>query len=457
MKTTMPKHAVQSVVLPFLGIACLVSGCVAIPMGKETYTTKYDTGLRRAAGEPAKTYDCAPALESGDEHRRTLSVGLVGEVTAEQPQEQTFKTVTVEKHKRLAIGLFPKSAQTTYRPKGSLTPIPSGMYYVGDGRYSTYGNPSSVPTGAKGGGSLLTGLTLGLVANPISLLVGIFGPFENDRHFLGSAESSKSVYRTRDTVNTSVTYKSDDLDLLLKFSPADRERIGAWTFHENDTHPHNTFWNGFDAQWVGVVKYCNYFVRKGDDVVGTEAAAPRVEKTPRTVLGPYRVTLSLPELGFRKTAAVQPGDTKAVFNLPEAANGRPSASGTVSFQPPPDGWGQIRNPDDKAMLSRAMEREWPVTVALPAPRLTGGETNARQEASANYRIEGVDPVNGGIIVRVRLEDTSKTFEVHRAVRPEILRIFREQFASEANPGRQERVQWKAKDDGRLLIYKVSFE
>lgn len=456
-----------------LAAAVLGSGCVVIPMGSETYRHEYPSDVRPTSDPPTTTCEVRPTVAEGDENRRTAAIGLCGETKIEQPMAQHHKAVSVRKEKRLSVGIFPTAPRRNrfFRPEGSLTPMPGTMYYQGDGRYST-SNTGYPGSGALGGGMALTALTLGVVANPISLLAELFGPFEKDLHFLGGTKDSESSFtETRGTIRattTTMTYDSGDIDLLLKFPMPEREAIGAWTFHEDDAHPHNTFWHGFEAQWVGVCKYCNYFVKDEGEVPKTIPAAPRVEIRKTTVAGPFGVALSLPSLGFEQTADVGPGKTAATFYLLDVANGDSFANGTVRFLPPPGGLAAVRDENARAILELAMEKEWPVTVALPAPRLdkvagageakTDGGGSARP-AGAPYQISSIGQTDDGkgLVVRVAVNDLSRTLDIDRAVRPEVRRMFREQFASGENADRRETVRMEVPDGGKAIVYTVTFE
>ena len=308
---------------------------------------------------------------------------------------------------------------------------------------------------------MLTYLTLGLVSTPISMVSEIFGPYEKDLHHLGSAEAGKSTQAYGRTITSTTSYSSTDLDLLRKFPMADREKIGAWTFHEDDAHPHNTFWHGFEAQWIGVYKYCTYVVKDGG-ISKRTSVAPKVETSRRTVRGPYTATLSLPTLGYRETVAVEPGKTNAVFRLLDAANGDATAKGTIHYAFPVEGEKAVVNADDREILKLAAKREWPVTVALPAPRAERvadvSPAPAVAKSPAHYKVKSIErPESGGLIVRVSVDDTAKTFEVDREVQPEIRRMFREQFATGDNANRREKLGMELADGGRTLVYMVVFE
>lgn len=448
-------------ILSFTTVALLGAGCVAIPAGRETYTTEYPFAIRATWDSPTKQYDPDIAVVDGDKDFHSASIALKGKVTSTQPREQQYKTVTVEKKKRLAIGLFPQLAQRTFRPKGSLEPV-GDLINNGNGKYSTYPTNSMEPHyQSESGGFLLNFFTFGLVSTPISMFAEIFGPYEKDSHFLGSSLQTTSVSQSGNRVTTSKTYSSTDLDLLCKFPMSEREKIGAWTWHEDDTHPHNSFWHGFEAQWFGVYKYCNYFVKGSSEVTRRASVDPEVTTSSRTVSGPYTATLILPALGYRETVAVEPGAKEATFNLLVAANGEATASGTIRYSLPDDGDKSVKNADDREILKLATVREWPVTVNLPAPRperiATPGAAPADAVSDA-YRVASIENLDGGgLVVRVAVKDAAKAQEADRAVQPEIRRMFREQFATGDNANRRENLKKETADGGKTLVYTVVFE
>ena len=433
----------------------LISGCVAIPMGTEKYTTEYPSVIRATWDLPEKTYEPEPSVVAGDAENRTVAVGLRGTVVSEQAREQHYEKVTVEKRKRMAFGLFPGCAEPVFRPKQAMVPQ-GGMTYYGDGKY---GNDGSRGSFAKASGSCMGGLLF--LDTPVALLYGPFAPYEKSYHYMGRLIGSK---RSGNTVNN--TFSKEDVDALLKFPPADREKIGAWTYHENDRHPHNTFWNGFDqTALVGFDKYCYYLVHGPEKAEKKTPVAPAVTKAVRTVSGHYMVTLRLPTLGYEQTVALEAGEKEAVFNLEGAANGEATAEGTLRYAFGAEGPEGVRNSEDRALLEQAVKREWPVTVLLPvrgrradSAQGPGGGTGQKGGSGAAYRIAGIGhgAEGEGLVVRVAVEDTTKTLAILRRVRPEIEQLVREDFAARHPDVPAEAVRTVigqgTEEDGRILVY-----
>lgn len=456
-------------------LAALMFGCVAIPVGKQTFTAEFK-GPVRPAEEPA-TKEYGPSVAVSKDSANAVRIGLAGRVVASQPQRQHWQSVTVAKQKVVAFGLAPQAAQHLWHPKKALDVAPG--YHDGHGNYS-----SSVPkggAGGKSGGALLTQCTLGLLSTPFAFVYGIFGPFEHDNHFLGEVidtKTERSYSGGRTIINTTRIRDSTKLDLLQHFTPAQRKQMGLWTWRDDKEHPHNTFWHGFCVLWAGMWKYCNYVIRDPVDIDKTEPAPARVTAMDCKVRGPYAVTLFLPDIGYEETRDIPAGETEATFpgdSIIYAANGRTNVPGRVKFRPPPGGWDEIADEDGRALLEAAMGKTWNVQFALPASASSQSTSPLRTAQNVPheptrvsspstttperplYAITAIEPASAGIlVVRVHVEDTSRTFEVDRLVRPEVIRLFREQFASGANANRREMVRWLTEDNGQTIVYRAGF-
>lgn len=454
------KHSGLSVVLSIPGLAWLVAGCVAIPMGTTTFRTEYPDEVRAAATAPEKEYEPSVDVAEGAGGRGTADVGLSGEVTITQAQERHWSRLELTKRKMFAVGLTPESAESLYRPKEALWPQKD--MYIGNGAYGTAKERTEdVAIGAWLAGYAFMYVPVGIVSTPFTFLVKLFGPFEHDRHFTGPVLEVKNPPRGY-IGTTHVIRDGHSLELLWKFPPEDRKRIGAWTWRENDEHPQNTFWNGFQFQWFGVHKYCTYVVHEPVETDRTSPAAPKVTKVRRTCRGPYRVFLEIPELGFAKTLAVPHGEERVRFDFSEAADGRASAEGRLRFLPPQGGFSEMWDDDSRALLAAVQGKEHPVTLAMPPPRLhAAGKREAASpapEAAAGerlYVIEGMQRTpTGGLRVRVKVTDAPRAAEADRVVRAKILRAYREKIAPGMGSAGGERLERRATGDGATWIYQV---
>nr|MBO6295392.1 hypothetical protein [Schwartzia sp. (in: firmicutes)] len=78
---------------------------------------------------------------------------------------------------------------------------------------------------------------------------------------------------------------------------------------------------------------------------------------------------------------------------------------------------------------------------------------------ALYQIASIGQTSDGkgLVVRVMVNDMSKTFEIDRALQPEVRRLFRNQFSTGENENRRETVRMSVENGGKSLVYTVAFE
>ena len=445
-------------VISILAAALLGSGCIAIPMGKETFTTEYPTDIRATSDAPAIVcQDCEVLAQASDETHLSASFMLSGTLAIEQPQEQHYATVTVEKQKKMAFGLFPGNAESFLRPSDALQPM-LGWEYEGNGNYSTAvavprgTDPSSVRAPSEP--VLMVNPFAGFLFVPYSLLyVPFFGGYGCDSHHWRDGDGS-----------------FDKTNLIGFFSEEEREQIEAWTWKDADKHKQARNWSlQSHSSWIGFHKYCSYVVRGGGWSEKTTPVSAKKSVEKHILVGPYSATLEFPSLGFSQTVEVEEGRTLADFSLADAANGEPFASGTIRFDPPAGGFAAIHDAKSRSILEMSRGQKLPVTVELPVPRLaniadvgTTEEANDaafrnHDDATPPYQFTSIEPKNGKLVVRVSVRDPSKTLAIDPQVRPEVRRLFREQFATGENAARREKVTMSLVDGGKTLVYTVEFE
>lgn len=315
--------------------AMLGTGCVSIPMGTEKYTAEFPSGIR-TMGVLSKSYRVDTDVR--EEPQGVVTVGLAGVITSTLAQSQHYKSVTVEKRKRLAFGFGPgfgsenQPENFSWRSDKKLLESVAGLHYKND----VYEGTTVQQTNPLG---MYLYIPIALLYEPF------FGKWECDSHHWIGRNSG----------------------YLKMFSPEERRKIGAWTTDDNEAHPQTWFRSGFThAAAFGFHRYCDYEIHDPVDIQRETPVASKVATNERKVPGPYSVTLELPALGFTNTVDVANGQTSAAFTLPGANNGLAFANGTIRFRLPPGGLDAVRNEDDRALLKIAAQRDWPVAVSLPA-------------------------------------------------------------------------------------------
>lgn len=235
----------------------------------------------------------------------------------------------------------------------------------------------SLPGGYVGG-VWLSALTLGLAPIPFVFFDGIFGPFEQGHHYLGKAVETQTKTIGLNATQTTTMHSSTDLDLLAKFSAEDRERIGAWTWMDDTTHPQNTFCFGFttwsrkNMPWPGASKYCTYVVHDPVELEKTTPVEPVVTRGRQAVTGPYGVFLRIPDVDFTRMLAVPRGETAVEFDLADLI-GKTAGEAYVRFLPPSGGLEEAWDDDARILLDQVQGLDFAVNLGLPLPRLSGGD------------------------------------------------------------------------------------
>lgn len=350
---------------------CLLtlSGCVAFPVGHEEFATEYATVIRPTSAPPTKEY--APSVAATSTSKGKVNIGLVGKITSRQPQAQHYESVSLTKRRIIAVGFWPDQAElgcAYVRPKDALVPI--HMPYAGDGEYS-FDKPSTVGRGAFDGGHLLNLLTMTVIAVPLQFCAGLFGPFEHEWHYLGKTIETDKFRDQYGTLHENRTHDSRDIDLLSRFPEADRQRIGAWTWRDNDKHPQNSFWHGLTGAtlvpWPGIFKFCTYVVHEPVELERTTSVEPKTTVSRKAIPGPYGVFLQIPDLGFAQTLTVPRGETTVCFDLPMAWKAAPTRQAYVRFLPPSGGLDEAWDDDARAMLELVSGYDFRIAFKSPLP------------------------------------------------------------------------------------------
>lgn len=422
---------------------------MAVDMGRpQVFTTEYPAGIRASRMPEAVSHEPRESVAGREaDGRRILRIGLEGDVVTEQAMERYWERVSVEKQRKLAFGFLPTRAELFHRPQGSLMPM-VGWKHTGSGHYE-------ILTDNKGG-EMSWDIYLGIFWLPYSLLVAPCLPYECGTHHWGRQSRPTMVT----SVDKETTGEVSKVNYLVHFSEEDRKEIGAWMWNDESEHPQRQFASLFShLSLFGFHKYCTYVVKGPESLSRSVPVAPVSERRKRSVLGPYRVSLELPECGFSRTLDVPKGESAVDFDLGwlETSDGR--AEGTVAFLPPEEGLEAVRNPDDRALLAAASRRPFPVQVqvrtqgrARHAAAAAPGdqppqiireihhyhETTVVQDRAveeAPWELETVESYRDGRAeYRVTIRDASKkAFEVEREVRPEIERLLREAYLA-ASPG-----------------------
>ena len=434
-----------------LSAACLSAGCFTCHVGRpESYTAVVGEEVRTGDLKSSDVLAATPFLRNVND--TCVSVSLVADIEDEYALVRVPMSRTVEKQRRMTFGLFPNvGAKLAPLQKPGFSRI--GVDWntpVPDNRAALLLLPVTIPIGT----------VWSLLVKPF---YGDYGPeylmFNYDEYqkdFRYDAEKGKKVYDPNGR-----EWWTD----FRTIREASGEKLNIWLLGEEAVHPNPQYAVLFTS-WFGFARGCEVYLSDRQDGTPVPEGTRRQKRSGVALTGPFEVELSIKELRWRVCKTVEQGQTQAVFALPEVAADA-TAEVNVSIRsipgrPPPD-------ITDKAiaMLGKTGTRIDSFYVALKAPPKnkentgTSGTAATQQKTQHPARplyesIRKKDLSNGRIEVRVRVNDTSRTFDIDRMLQSAVRQVFRDDFAG-SHPGEsdasiREYVHWVTSKDGREMIY-----
>ena len=412
------------------GAAFLDTGCVAIPMGKETFThtdTIYETASSPCRSDVVSvTPQCV--------QRGEVAIAKIGlEVQEEYERYSHQETVTVHKRKKLAVGILPGFASIAINPSdGILAPEmelnPNDTKDIYQSRQRWLAAEFLMP------------FSFG-VLNGFTTFCSLFcGHFEEYETFPVTREWAGPYW-----------------DRLQRFPKSDQAKIGMFGA---STETARAVKRGSSLGLVGVHKYFKLKIDPMQRSVSVPAGTSTQCKS-MAAIGPYMTQFEIPALGHKNWKQVPRGDTQATFDLPKVSRDC-TVEAVVTFQAAPTASG---TPSDltRQALAKVANREWRFDLVLkgtgtqPPPRQPIVPIRPQPPPKPLYEIESIEPLGDGqYVVRAKIIDKSKTFDIGRMLEPEVKRKIREDFSAThlGVPVHEirENVQWKTEKSGSMLIF-----
>lgn len=379
-----------------LASACSV-GCVAVDVGapvpSSTTRTVWDTARTPSS---TRVTDIRP-VQSAPEGK-TFSVGFQAGIREEYPRTSRIETTTTIRQKRLAYGFFPGAAEQYCMPAGAeRSPC------------LKHGYPAE--------------FFIGLL--PAGLYVG-FG----------------TVYS------------------LLWEGP-----FGSYDC--SDGKNHNAYSH---VGLLGVHKY-TAVTRKRPELGPLREEPPDVRTRTESIPGPYDITLSIDSLNYRQTLSVPRYATSATFTLPEVSRDRNltvsasiAASSSVLSSASPWVRDAFATSAGKTYafthsLKAPPPPPEPVRVirdSPPPPVIVVEQRTSPPPKPLYDTIRKVYLDDGNVEVRVKVNDTSRTFDIDREVQPRIREMFRQEFI-DRNPlvpqsDIRVAIRWDTDRSGTEMVY-----
>ena len=428
------------IVAPLFG-----TGCIAITVGKPESISKTTPVIETASSPTSSTVQSVqPLIAKQDD---ALIVKLDATIRDEYPRTKHDETVTIRKKKKLSIGLFPAGAAAFLRPDDAMYTD----YLSNKGRFIGMNFIAAVTFG-----------TLWVFGTVDTLFCEPFCDFSP----VYTQDDCKNQFPIGTHISIGPKAKA-----AMGIPKAERQKIGFYTSDDSATISGRSL-----GMWglVGCFKYPLFYVDVTESP--TVPYTPEIKTRHSAVRGPYEVTLEIPALPYRETQRVPSTATEAKFPVPTVPYDC-NADVKVSFREVSQTFG---TPGDisRQALAKARGQRFSLDVALDATR--GQAVAARQStpgqpqtAVVQSQPAGIATVpqipakpydsiqkknreDGTIEIRIKVLDTSRTFDIDRMVQPTIREIFRQEFRDN-NPDCpeseiRETSKWETARDGREMVY-----
>lgn len=304
----------------------LGSGCLSVNVGKpERFSKEYCAGEQTARTVSEECVSAGPAIDARQLGKGRLGVGLKGSVETKTEKERVYKTLTVERQKKFDFGFCPgwrealdfkglqrnDGDEETDGISGYLFPTVGTSYEPDSKSYVNY----------EGGGF---GWTLGTFLG-IYLMIPyatFVEPFAGDwscstHHWIlpGSAVGGGALlqYFADETGERKTV-----LDLISTdpaFEPLKiRTHVNSGSDGQSAFASQFTHMAAFGFHKRSEIKILLPETIRREPVPGIETRTDT-----QTAVGPFRVHLEIPALGWSRTEDVRKGRAQAWFNLPAGA------------------------------------------------------------------------------------------------------------------------------------------
>ena len=418
-----------------LFVLLFCSGCIAIPVGKERFTTEYLEEPENI--ETKKTFEPFVLIKN-DIANNNVKIGLSANVTIENRIEQKKKSVSVVKQKKIAFGLFPYMAERK-SSKNSMDPLSDYTSY-NSGSYESYLTNSDKE------------FCLGLLGSVYSIFFSLFDSYECSHHY---AFLERDIGRQRGKYFTEKIVIGEKTHLLEKFSKIDREKMRIWISSDQKEHPHNSYpalrllaHRGM----LGFFKFCSVEI-EDPIVVETIQHPAEISKKEINVSGPYYVKLKISGMDLQVIKQVNAGETSVSFDLPVGAE-ISSQNGVVSFSKLK--LDLMEEGDEKSILEKALEKEFPISLNLPVKNNTPqGALQANDESAeqTSYKIDELtDDGNGIMIAKVSILTKDNFDGIDKAIRNELSKQYKTKYLNLFNGESKLHVKKQLLNSGKTIIY-----
>ena len=308
---TMKKSGLMAAMAAALALG---SGCVSINVGKpEQYSREFYGGERPARVVSTQCLGAQPTVDASQLQKGRIAIGLKGEIETKTEKEKVFKTVTVERQKKLDFGLCP--AWREMLDLGVKKDSDNMVAMVGcnfDPASKTYENRMNYGFGWTMGSFL--GMFLMV---PYSTLVEPFaGDYSCSTHhwILPETPAAAGGFIQFFAKETGDREKALEIISSPEFAP-----LGVKTYVNSGSDGQSAFASQFSHMSLfGFHKRSRVRVLPFEISRREPVGELDVKREGKMAVGPFRVRLAIPALGWEQSADVPKGRSQAWFNdLPD--------------------------------------------------------------------------------------------------------------------------------------------
>lgn len=304
--------------LPALGLSILASGCVSVNVGRpERFAKEFYSGDQpvRVVSETCTSIE--PTVDTRQLDKGRIAIGLKGDVEIRTEMEKVYKTLTVERQRKLDFGLFPAWRETMdfaglRRDEGNDGSLVSMAGADFDPSAKVYENRMTAGFGWTFG--MLGGMFL---MTPYATIVEpLAGDWSCATHHwvLPGTTASAGAFLCFYIDETGDKGKELEIISSPEFAP-----LGVRTYL-NSPGSQSAFASQFTHSALfgfhkrAKVRVLPLETTRRESVEGCEVRTDR-----KVAVGPFRVHLAIPALAWSQTADVPRGRGQAWFDLPSEA------------------------------------------------------------------------------------------------------------------------------------------
>ncbi len=303
--------------LAAIATAATMTGCISVSVGKpEHFSKEFYGGEQPARVISSKCLGAEPTVDAGQLAKGRLAIGLKGKIETKSATEKVYKTINIERQKKLDFGICPGVREMLdfggkKNPDHMIAMV--GANFDPDSK--VYENRMGSGFGWSLGAFLGTFLMI-----PYAVVVEpVFGDWSCSTHHWVLPETPLLA---RGVMQFFASEAGDRQKALEIISSSEFEPLGVKTYVNSGTSHQSPFAStfthmallGFHKRSVVRVHPIEITRREPTDAIETSTANAVVG------VGPFKVRLSIPSLHYDQTVEVPKGRSLAWFNdLPDGA------------------------------------------------------------------------------------------------------------------------------------------